>query len=155
VVGFRLPSIRDRPLPSPWTSLAPIRGELFGVERLEDHARSLAASQTITPKTCRINPLAARLTDNATVLLDAYRVLAGVETTAALTPAAEWLLDNYHVVEKQVHAIRTDLPPRCYRQLPKLEDGPFSGYPRVLGLAWAYIAHTDSRLALRDHGGEP
>jgi cyclic beta-1,2-glucan synthetase len=27
-----------------------------------------------------------------------------------------------------------------------LADGPFAGYPRVLGIAWAFVAHTDSRF---------
>ena len=33
-----------------------------------------------------------------------------------------------------------------YRQLPKLAEGPFAGYPRVFGVAWAFVAHTDSRF---------
>ena len=63
-----------------------------------------------------------------------------------MVPAAEWLLDNYHLVEEQIREIRDDLPPGYYRQLPKLADGPFAGYPRVFGLAWAFVAHTDSHL---------
>ena len=39
-----------------------------------------------------------------------------------------------------------DLPPGYYRQLPKLVEGPFAGYPRVFGVAWAFVAHTDSRF---------
>src|SRR6185503_18523940 len=42
--------------------------------------------------------------------------------------------------------IRDDLPKGYYRELPKLASGHLEGYPRVLGLAWAYIAHTDSRF---------
>ena len=64
-----------------------------------------------------------------------------------MTPAAEWLLDNYHLVEDQIREIRDDLPPGYYRQLPKLAAGPLAGYPRVLGVAWAFVAHTDSRFA--------
>ena len=63
-----------------------------------------------------------------------------------MVPAAEWLLDNYHLVEEQIREIRDDLPPGYYRQLPKLADGPFAGYPRVFGLAWAFVAHTDSHF---------
>jgi len=63
-----------------------------------------------------------------------------------VVPAAEWLLDNYHLVEDQVREIRDDLPPGYYRQLPKLAAGPFAGYPRVFGLAWAFVAHTDSHF---------
>ena len=64
----------------------------------------------------------------------------------SITPAAEWVLDNYHVVEEQIREIREDLPPQFYRQLPKLADGPFAGFPRVFGIAWAFVAHTDSRF---------
>jgi cyclic beta-1,2-glucan synthetase len=63
-----------------------------------------------------------------------------------VVPAAEWLLDNYHVVEEQIREIRDDLPSSYYRQLPKLIDGPFAGYPRVFGITWAFVAHTDSRF---------
>ncbi len=64
-----------------------------------------------------------------------------------ITPAAEWLLDNFHIVEQQLRQIEDDLPPGYYRHLPKLTDGPLAGYPRVLGLTWAYVAHTDSLLS--------
>ena len=63
-----------------------------------------------------------------------------------MAPAAEWLLDNFHLVEEQIREIRDDLPPGYYRQLPKLAAGPFAGYPRVFGVAWAFVAHTDSRF---------
>ena len=49
------------------------------------------------------------------------------KTGRAITPAAEWLIDNYHLVEKQIREIRADLPPGYYRQLPKLAAGPFAG----------------------------
>jgi len=91
--------------------------------------------------------LAKRLADNAAVLLGAHGTTAmAIESGYTITPAAEWLIDNYHLVERQIREIRSDLPPGFYRQLPKLADGPFAGYPRVLGVAWAFVAHTDSRF---------
>ena len=91
--------------------------------------------------------LVDRLADNERVLLDAYRSLAkAADEGRPITPAAEWLLDNYHLVEQQVREVRTDLPPGYYRQLPKLSSGPLAGYPRVFGVAWAFVAHTDSRF---------
>jgi cyclic beta-1,2-glucan synthetase len=53
------------------------------------------------------------------------------------------LLDNFHTVDAQLWQIGADLPPDYYHQLPKLQDGPFAGYPRKLELAWAYAALTD------------
>jgi cyclic beta-1,2-glucan synthetase len=49
-------------------------------------------------------------------------------------------------VEEQIREIREDLPPGYYRQLPKLASGPFAGYPRVFGIAWTFVAHTDSHF---------
>jgi cyclic beta-1,2-glucan synthetase len=131
----------------PWNSEESIREELFGVERLEEHAESLAAAQRVSAKPIAGRSLTARLKDNETVLLDAYRAIArAVGEGRAVTPAAEWLLDNYPLVEEQIREIRDDLPPGYYRQLPKLAGGPFAGYPRVFGVAWAFVAHTDSRF---------
>lgn len=123
----------------------PIRSELFSIERLEQHAESLAASQSVTPVPGRGRPLAARLRDNERVLLAAYRAIGvAIREERAITPAAEWLVDNFHIAEEQIREIRDDLPSGYYRQLPKLASGPLAGYPRVFGLAWAYVAHTDS-----------
>jgi cyclic beta-1,2-glucan synthetase len=139
--------LRIAPEHSPWNSDAPIREELFSVERLEQHASSLARAQGVTSKPPPRRSLNARLRDNEAILLKAYRAIAAtVGEGHAVTPAAEWLIDNYHLVEEQIRQINDDLPPRFYRQLPKLKDGPFVGYPRVFGIAWAYIAHSDSRF---------
>eukprot|EP01037_Dinobryon_pediforme_P007707 gene7706-7768_t len=134
-------------LQSLWNSENPIREEMFGLERMAAHARSLAVAQDVTRKTAKGYPLAARLAENEAVLLAAYQLMVqAVEERRSITPAAEELIDNYHVIEKQIHQIRSDLPPGYYRFLPKLVSGPFAGYPRVFGLAWAYVAHTDSNL---------
>src|SRR5690348_10983873 len=91
------------PSPWPWDSLKPVREELFGLERLEEHARSLAFAQPVTTKPARGHPLASRLADNAVVLLNAYRVNAkAIDEGRAITPAAEWLVDNYYLVERQI-----------------------------------------------------
>jgi len=137
VLNLWLPALRDPE--------EPIRSELFSVERLEQHAESLAAAQRVTPKPGRGRSLAKRLRDNGRVLLAAYRAIgAAIREERAITPAAEWLVDNFHIAEEQIREIRDDLPRGFYRQLPKLADGPLAGYPRVFGVAWAFVAHTDS-----------
>jgi len=126
---------------------AAIREELFGPERLEQHAQSLATAQEVTRRPGRGRSLSTRLRANERVLLDAHRAIGvAISEGEAISPAAEWLVDNYHVIEAQIAEIRNDLPPDYYRQLPKLSNGPFAGYPRVFGIAWAYVAHTDSRV---------
>ena len=135
--------------PDVWRDRAPIRSELFGTERLEHHARSLAAAQpVVSGRPFPVQRLSDRVKENAQVLLGAYQTCAhALQAGQPIAPAAEWLLDNFHLVEDQLQQIAEDLPPGYYRQLPKLADGPFAGYPRVLGVAWAYVAHTDSLLS--------
>jgi len=125
----------------------PIRAELFGIERLEQHAESLAAAQAVMRQSGRGRRLLQRVEHNGRVLRESYRVIANaIREERAITPAAEWLVDNFHVVDEQLREIRDDLPPGFYRELPKLVEGPLTGYPRVYGIAWAFVAHTDSRL---------
>ena len=134
-------------LVSPQEFGGPIRGELFSTERLEQFAEALAAQHAVYPGTRRGRRLLPRLEENGRVLLQSYRAIAAaIREESAISPAAEWLVDNFHIVEEQLREIREDLPPGFYRQLPKLASGPLEGYPRVYGLAWAFVEHTDSRL---------
>src|SRR5678815_5860091 len=85
--------------------------------------------------------------DSARALLQCYREIAAVvRDEGVTTPAAEWFVDNFHIVDAVVRQVREDLPRGFYRQLPKLAEDPLRGYPRVLGLAWGFVAHTDSRF---------
>ncbi|CAK7255795.1 MULTISPECIES: GH36-type glycosyl hydrolase domain-containing protein [unclassified Shinella] len=141
--GFGFNRASGMPLNDP----TPVREELFGIERLEQHAATLALAQPVTRRPPSVQSLHKRLKSNAAVLLAAYRASAlEVENERGVVPAAEWLLDNYHLVEEQIREIHDDLPPNYYRQLPKLAEGPFAGYPRVFGIAWAFVAHTDSHF---------
>ncbi len=124
----------------------PIRADLFSPERLEKHAERIARQRVLADGEAgrRLSP---RIRDSARSLLQCYREIAAVtrdEGTA--TPAAEWFVDNFHIVDAVVRQVREDLPRGFYRQLPKLAEDPLCGYPRVLGLAWAFVAHTDSRF---------
>ncbi|MGD8699182.1 MAG: glucoamylase family protein, partial [Gemmatimonadales bacterium] len=127
----------------------PIRAELFGSERLEQHAESLAAAQRTTEKPAKGKNLLPRVHENQRALLGAYRnIVEAVREKREITPASEWLLDNFFVVDEQLRAIRDHLPGGYYRLLPKIAEGHLAGYPRVYALAWAYVAHTDSRFDL-------
>jgi cyclic beta-1,2-glucan synthetase len=131
----------------------PIRAELFSIERLEQHGESLALAQQITKKHVTGRDLAKRLRDNGRVLREAYSSISNaVHEERAITPAAEWLIDNFYVVQAQIRQIREDFPRGFYRGLPKLAEGPLKGYPRVFGVAWAFVAHTDSRFELETLG---
>jgi len=127
----------------------PIRAEVFGVERLEQHAQTLARAQRVTDSPTRGRRLLPRVGENWRALLAAYRdIVAAARDKREITQAEEWLLDNFFVVEEQLREVRDHLPRSFYRVLPKIAEGHLEGFPRVYGLAWAYVAHTDSRFEL-------
>ena len=91
----------------------PIRAELFSIERLEQHAESLAAAQPVTAKTRQHRRLLLRVQENGRLLLESYRTIAqAIRKERAITPAAEWLVDNFHIVDEQLREIRDDLDRR-------------------------------------------
>ncbi|HXT04837.1 MAG TPA: hypothetical protein VN760_11695, partial [Casimicrobiaceae bacterium] len=125
----------------------PLWAELFSPERLEQHARSLAAEQIVSDRAPRWRAFANRNADNARVLRAAYEAIhEAVKAKRLITPAADWLVNNFHVIEDQLRDIRTLLPRRFFARLPRLDAGHLAGLPRVYGIAWAFVAHTDSRF---------
>ncbi|WP_242359884.1 GH36-type glycosyl hydrolase domain-containing protein [Anaeromyxobacter sp. SG17] len=127
--------------------LLPFRDELLSLERLDERARSLAARFTVDPSGRSARTVLPRFEDNVRVLRDGYRSLAGdVRRAEFVTPAAEWLLDNYHLVASEIRDVRQNLPRRYYRELPKLAAREQAGSARVYALAVELIRHSDSRL---------
>ena len=126
-----------------------IRAELFGAQRFEQHGRSLAAAQHVgaRPSHGTGPSFFPRVQQNIAALRQAYDYIATASHSGHyVTPAAEWLLDNFHLVEAQLQQIHEGVPRRYYADLPKLADQQLEGLPRVYGIVWAYVAHTDSVL---------
>ena len=128
------------------TDEKPFQAEFYSVERLEQYAQTLAAEHKTVTRKGRAE-LLPRLRDNGRILDSAYKALVeAIRTGRAISPAAEWLVDNYHIVEEQLREIRHDLPKSYYHELPKLDGGELNGYPRIYAVAVELITHTDSRL---------
>ncbi|MEO6096959.1 MAG: glucoamylase family protein, partial [Fibrobacteria bacterium] len=124
-----------------------MRGEIFSADHLESHAATLAAQQGGAKARRRGFPLLRRVRENGAALHAAHLAITRTsQSQRGLTPAAEWLADNFHVVDEQLREIRNHLPRDYYLELPKLAHGALKDYPRVYAVICAYIAHTDSRL---------
>ena len=125
----------------------PIRYEVFSAESIIEHALKLAARQKTSPNPRQGRKLSPRIHENGRLLLASYTSIAeSVSKGMAITPPAEWLLDNFHIVEAHLRDIRDHLPWGYYRELPKLSQGPLKDYPRVYEIAWSFVAHTDSHF---------
>ena len=124
----------------------PLRADLFSVEQLERHAKVLAASQQLA-KGRAPDKLLARLHENEAVLVRCYDlVTAAVNRKRRIAPAAEWLLDNFYLIEEQIRTARQHLPRSYSRELPRLGNGPAASFPRVYGIALELISHVDGRV---------
>src|SRR5512143_2340722 len=126
----------------------PMRGEILGLESLEERAKTLAGVFTLARDSREGgHDIRTRLDANLQVLREAYRLLAGdIGRGDAVDPAAEWLLDNFHLVEAEARAVRHDLPSRYYQKLPKLAARELSGKARIHAMALELIRHGDGRL---------
>ena len=134
----------------------PIRGELLGAEHLGERANTLARGQRLDrrKRARRRTPLLDRLDGTRRILSDAHtRLSAAADAGLDIGPAAEWLLDNYHVVEEHIGEVRESLPRGYYRELPVLGGGPLAGYPRVYELAITLISHSEGRIDLDNVSG--
>ena len=123
----------------------PLRGELFSLEQLARHAKALAAEHRIVDVR-GANHLLRRLDQNEQILRAFNRSTLAVGETRSVTPAAEWLLDNFYLIEEQIHTARRHLPRGYSRELPRLEHGGSAGLPRVYDIVLELIAHVDAQV---------
>src|SRR5271165_6176349 len=124
----------------------PIRAELLGMERLESQARRLAAACVLGQRQWVNSPLLKRFVENQQVLIKARREILAHDRQEVQGIDADWLADNFHIVDDVLREVRQDLPRGYDVVLPKLGVPPLSGFPRVYALAVTLIAHTDSEL---------
>jgi cellobiose phosphorylase len=124
----------------------PLRAELYSVDQLERHARTLATSHQLATGRA-VDKLLPRLDENERILVHTHDlVTAAAKRNRPVAPAAEWLLDNFYLIEEQIRTARRHLPRSYSRELPQLANGPAANYPRAYGIALELISHVDGRL---------
>lgn len=136
---------------------APLRSELFSADQMEQHGKALAASHTLSSEHAQ-DQLLARLAANEGVLVRVCALLTeAVSAKRRITPAGEWLLDNFYLIGEQIRTARRHLPKGYSRELPRLANlppgdsvssGPLAGRPRVYDIALEIISHGDGRVDL-------
>src|SRR6202042_2381556 len=63
-----------------------------------------------------------------------------------ITPAGEWLLDNFYLIEEQIRTAKRHFPKGYSRKLPRLKNGPSAGLPRVYDIALETISHGEGSI---------
>jgi cyclic beta-1,2-glucan synthetase len=93
------------------------------------------------------NRLLKRLADNEAVLLEVHELMTeAVKANRQIIPAAEWLLDNFYLIQEQIHTGKKHLPKGYSEDLPRLVNGPSAGLPRVYDIAVEIVSHSDGRM---------
>lgn len=98
-----------------------------------------------------IRPVKPILEASKEALTNAYRVLSGLAKSAQeLSPAAEWIIDNFYIIQEQIVQVEIDFPKAFQRSIPISGSGEYEGLPRVYELIKNYLVHTDFRVNNRE-----
>ncbi|MGO9638857.1 MAG: hypothetical protein ACLPSO_13090, partial [Terracidiphilus sp.] len=128
------------------TDEPPLRSELLTADQMEQHGKSLAGSHELNPKRAS-DQLLTRLAENEDVLFGVRDLLTeAVTANRRITPAGEWLLDNFYLIEEQIRTARKHFPKGYSRELPCLLNRPSAGLPRAYAIALETISHGDGRV---------
>ena len=124
-----------------------IRDASLNADELEAHAREIAYDHAVSKKLNLFNWPVPRMNENYRYILSIYKSLnEDMQKGIGTTPAAEWLLDNFYIIEEQVKGVRKDLSKEYYSKLPVLSSGPLKGYARIHTIALELVSHTDGRI---------
>lgn len=127
----------------------PLRSELFNMEQMALHAMHLAESHQLS-KDRGPELLLKRLAENEKILFEVTNLLHDdVRNKKSITPAAEWLLDNFYLIEDQIRIAKRYLPKGYSKGLPRLSKGTAAGLPRVYDIGIQIISHSDGRVDLQ------
>ncbi len=117
----------------------------FNVKFLKESAKNLAINHKDCVPDKRIRLIKPILGNVKEVLTRAYRVLSGLaKNEQELSPAAEWLIDNFYIIQEQIVQIENDFPKEFHKTIPLISKGELEGLPRVYELVLNYLTHTDN-----------
>ncbi|MEO6405524.1 MAG: glucoamylase family protein [Ferruginibacter sp.] len=136
-------------LPETSQEKQPLRREIFTSYQLEQHAIALAKRYKLLDKKPP-EQLLKRLAENEEILLEVFALLTSqVKNNVRVSPAAEWMLDNFYLIEEQIYIAKKHLSKGYSIGLPQLEKGSSAGLPRIYDIAVEIISHSDGHVNLR------
>jgi cellobiose phosphorylase len=117
----------------------------YNKQYLQEEIRQLAHLQQATLEQKPLQSIDAVLSDSKSILTEAYRVLArAAKQNRELSSAAEWIIDNFYIIQEQIVQLKEDLPEDYYKKLPRLTQGEYRGYPRTYEIVQMLAAISDN-----------
>ncbi len=116
-------------------------------EDLEKHASEIARHYSDIRNTNCKKKLISNLDRSYEKILKGYEnIYKEGKNKRQVVPAAEWLLDNLYLVEKEYKSIKYNMPKTYYNDLPVIYKGVMKGHPRAYHIAIEMVSHTDGRI---------
>lgn len=124
-----------------------INSAILKPEDIEGFGREIALNHEVLPKSRSCSKILPKMEDNYKNIIKTYKELtADIMGQESVIPAAEWLFDNFYVLEEQVKEIRINFPKGYYAVLPCLANGILKGYPRIYAVILDLVFHIDGRI---------
>ena len=124
-----------------------IRDASLSSEGLEEHAKAISMQHAVTSQRYRIVLPISRMNNNYDYILSTYQILnQNIQKKSPVPQVAEWLLDNFYMIEEQVMVLRKNFTRKGYLRLPVLKSGELKGYARIYAIATELISHSDGQI---------
>ncbi|TVR79983.1 MAG: glycosyltransferase 36 [Chitinophagaceae bacterium] len=119
----------------------------FNINFLKESAISLAKIHKASAASNNLKPIKPILEESNQILTDTYRTLSKiVKSEKEISPASEWLMDNFYIIQEQIVQIGIDFPKAYQKNIPILAIGEHKGFPRVYEIVLNMLTHTDNVL---------
>ncbi|MDZ4810836.1 MAG: glucoamylase family protein, partial [Bacteroidota bacterium] len=130
----------------------PLRKELFSSDQMERFGKTLATKHKLSTNPAK-DHLLKRLANNENTLQEVRKLLTdSIKKNDQVTPAGEWLIDNFYLVEEHILIAKTHFPKNYSEDLPQLLNGTSTGITRSYDLVLQIISHSDGRIDMESLG---
>ena len=124
----------------------PLRSELFTSEKMERFGKKLASSHKLNTNPSH-DHLLPRLAENEIILHEVRKLLTdSIRRKNQITPAGEWLIDNFYLIEEHIRNAKIDFPKGYSENLPQLIHGNATVVTRIYDIILHIISHSDGRI---------
>jgi len=124
----------------------PLREELFSSDQMERFGKTLATRHKLSTIPGK-DHLLKRLADNEDTLQEVRKLLTdSIKKNYQVTPAGEWLIDNFYLIEEHILIAKTHFPKNYSEALPQLLNGISTGITRSYDIVLQIISHSDGRI---------
>ncbi len=123
-----------------------IEDVVLNTDDLMIHAEQLAKTQFTEKRSSGINRIRERIERNFQNVLETYHKFnIDISASFPVPPAAEWLLDNFYIIEEQKSVLLKELS-GAKQSLPVISEGAYAGFPRVFAIAADLVSHCDGNV---------